>query len=107
MPLQMLADFGPDDIILDYVITERAVLALDHWTDFYRNAIESMRPGLSGILLSRESTVRFFRRLQPVPYCAEPGQQLNCVCGARRPTRHAKIRGVSYARPSGSREPHR
>lgn len=51
MPPQMVADLRPNDIVLDHVITASASLAPARWMDFYRHAIESMKPGLNEIIV--------------------------------------------------------
>jgi predicted glycoside hydrolase/deacetylase ChbG (UPF0249 family) len=51
MPAQMRADLSPNDIVLDRTITASASLPPAHWMNFYRNALEHMKPGLNEMIV--------------------------------------------------------
>lgn len=51
MPPQMRADLAPNDIVLDRVISASAALSPAHWMDFYRSALQNMKPGLNEMIV--------------------------------------------------------
>jgi hypothetical protein len=45
------ASLGPDDVVIDHTITIDPSVRPEKWADFYQNAIQTMRPGVTELVI--------------------------------------------------------